>query len=461
MKKNLKQHRLKKVFKKILPEITAPNGIRSLKPPDGRAAKGQNRPVGSDQTKPVGSDQNKPTGSDHTKPVGSDQTKSADSEQNKPADSDQNKPAGSDQTKPAGSDQNKPVGLDHTKPAGSDQNKFAGSDHTKRSPYINLLQDLMFKTYFSKNPQVLCFLLNAFLPLPEGKTVQKATVLNKPKEPLILDSFVYPSTPKNKLIVLDLRVQLNTKELVNVEMQSTAQTHFLKRILYYWSRLYTETLPRGNDYKELHPAYSLVFTTFDVFQDTQDVVTSFSVRSDRPPHFALNNQLRIVLVELSKFRAMLPGDLFDLRDLWCYTLKRSGRMGRREWEVLFQKGREMKMAMKLLKFLSNDESVRFQEEAWEKFQRDLRGQREYAIEQGMKQGMKQGMEQGRQQGMKQGMEQGREQGRQEGRKQGMEQGIKQEREHIALKMLKQGYPVSSIEKITGLSKTQIEGIHRD
>lgn len=315
---------------------------------------------------------------------------------------------------------------------------------TSRSPYINLLQDLMFKTYFSKSPEVLLFLLKAFLPLPKGKSIKSVKILNAKegeKELTILDSFIYPSSLESKMIVLDLRVQLSTGELVNVEMQSANQKRFLERIIYYWSRLYTETLPRGDDYGKLYPAYSLVFANFNVFPKTKNIVTAFSIRADESPHFALSHHLKIIVVELSGFCKGRPEDLFDLRDLWCYILKESGHMGYKEGEILSQKGREMKMAMTHLKSLSNDDMVRFREEAWEKFQRDLRGQRAYAVEEGHKEG--------------------RREGRKEGLRQGMQKGAKQEKTQIALKMLEEGYAIPFIEKITGFSKKKIKDIQKN
>ena len=52
-----------------------------------------------------------------------------------------------------------------------------------RSPYIDLCQDLMFKIYFSRSKPLLLSLIKAFLPLPEGKTVQSLTVLNPLERP--------------------------------------------------------------------------------------------------------------------------------------------------------------------------------------------------------------------------------------------------------------------------------------
>ncbi len=93
-------------------------------------------------------------------------------------------------------------------------------------------------------------------------------------------------------------------------MQSVLKKDFLNRVLFYWARFWTENLKKAEDYHHLCPAYSLIFTNFAVFTPKEDqykttdpsnIITSFSLRSDKKPHFMLNNQLKIVFVELSKF----------------------------------------------------------------------------------------------------------------------------------------------------------------
>ncbi len=51
-----------------------------------------------------------------------------------------------------------------------------------QNQFLNLTQDLMFKLYFSKDKQVLMFLLNTFLPLPPGKSVQAVSFLDVKKQ---------------------------------------------------------------------------------------------------------------------------------------------------------------------------------------------------------------------------------------------------------------------------------------
>ena len=395
-----------------------------------------------------------------------------------------------------------------------------------QNQFLNLTQDLMFKIYFSKDKQILLSLLKTFLPLPHGKTIkdisfleikeqtthstkkesyrkqgENAPLMQKKEQRLtIMDSSLYPNIATNKQIVMDLRVQLNTGEKINVEMQSISKKGFLNRVLFYWARLYTDNLRKAEDYHHLCPAYSLIFTDFSVFKhkdkigfknethsedethyeeqqtlsiisekrpsghqnlkactpkadqykttDISNIITSFSLRSDKKPHFVLNDQLKIVFVELSKFNTSsnninLP-NIFDFQKLWCYLLKRSKNISPRECELLSKKGDDMKRAVEHLQDLSQDEEVRRWEEAREKFIRDQRAEKAYAFDEGLEKGIEKGRAEGIQQGRAEGMEKGRAEGRQE------------EQRAVALNILRKNLDISFISEITGLSEEEIK-----
>ena len=187
--------------------------------------------------------------------------------------------------------------------------------------------------------------------------------------------------------------------------------------------------------------YSLIFADFPLFSESREVISSFSVRSDKPPHFPLSDHLRMVFVDLSKFSASRGlKALVDTADLWCYILKRSVDMSQKELEDLARKSEGMKMAMDHLKRLSQDRAVRFQEEMREKFYKDFVAGKETAIRRS------------RQEGLEQGREEGREEGRQEGREEGREE----ERKAFILNMLQQKADISFIAKVTGISEEEIK-----
>ena len=303
-----------------------------------------------------------------------------------------------------------------------------------RPPFLNLTQDLMFKSYFRLNKNVLKSLLKAFLPLPEDSSI---------KEVFILDSFIPALTHEEKSSLMDLRVQLDSGEFVNVEMQAFPHKSFTKRILLYWAKNYGSQLKTGEKYEKLCPAYSLIFSTYDLFSEVDHFYTSFSIRSDESPYFCFDEGLRIVTVELSKFKQRDPTALLDLREKWCYLLKESKKMGEREGEKLSSKGQEMEEAMFHLKELSREESLRLVEEAREKAWKDQAAREDDSFNRGIEKGKAQGIEEGKAQGIE------------EGRTQGIEKGRTQGQKDLILNMLKNGLEISFISKITGFSEKEI------
>ena len=258
---------------------------------------------------------------------------------------------------------------------------------------------------------------------------------------------LYPLQLDKKQIVLDLRVKLVSGENINVEMQTVRHKHFLKRILFYWSKLYSHDLEKGEDYSKIKPAYSLIFTTFSVLDSKiKDFMSSFSIRRDKKPHELLNEDLKIVIVELSKLDKLYD-ETFDLKEKWCYILRQSGEITREEYKSL-SKDEEMKMALEHLEELSRDEQLR-QEAFTRKINEVAYGlDRAGLIEEGLEKGLQRGLKRGR----AEGLQEGRAEGLQEGRVEGLQQGTIK----IALNMLKEETKISFICKVTGLSEEEIK-----
>ena len=344
--------------------------------------------------------------------------------------------------------------------------------------FLKLTQDIVFKSFFSQNKKVLISLLKSFLPIqneiqdikilnPETsdktnnipkssfnqsyKNSTKQQNLNKlshekqssnkqslPQKNLhnldFKETALYPHTFNKKHIVLDLRVKLSTGENINVEMQSIPQKRFLKRILFYWAKLYSQDLEKGQGYDKIHPAYSLVFTNFPILNNQiKDFTSSFSIRRDKNPHQLFNEDLKIVIVELSKLTKAFD-ELLDLREKWCYLLRESASLTKEQYSYL-SNDEEMRMALNHLNKLSRDEEL-YQQALTEQINRVA-----YALDRDglLEEGMQKGLEKGRAEGLEKGIQKGQTKGKQE----------------IALNMLKEKADISFISKVTGLSEDEI------
>ena len=61
---------------------------------------------------------------------------------------------------------------------------------------------------------------------------------------------------------------------------------------------------------------------------------------------------------------------------------------------------------------------------------------------------------------REGLKEGREEGLVEGHTKGLAEGQKAEKESIAKKLLEANYPIDGIEKVTGLTKEEIEKVYK-
>ncbi len=306
------------------------------------------------------------------------------------------------------------------------------AEFLKNMAFVKLTDDLAFKRYFAENKGLLISLLGHFLPLPENSSVLDAKLLNPE-----LTSERTSDMPgeSGKLFILDLKVEIAREtnsgvqtEMVNVEVQTTAQTHFIKRLIAYSGRLYSEQLKRGEKYEKLAPVYSLVFSTknLEEFEEVKDRYRHVCyLMAEETPGLVLSRDLCFVIVELGKFRkdAMRPD---NGRDEWSYLLKNSNRLGVEECKTFLKKGGDMADALKHLWDISQDEELRELMVERDKQRRDQLSREDYSWEKGEAKGRKEGR--------------------------------KEERKEIALKMLKNGLNIDIIAENTGLSKEEIEAL---
>ena len=68
----------------------------------------------------------------------------------------------------------------------------------------------------------------------------------------------------NKLGVLDIVAKLNEKEYCNIEMQLVDTGEMKERILYYWSKIFTRQLKKGQEYKEIEKTIVILIANFEI-----------------------------------------------------------------------------------------------------------------------------------------------------------------------------------------------------
>ena len=243
-----------------------------------------------------------------------------------------------------------------------------------------------------------------------------------------------PEIPKNmrdsKIGILDVRAEINGREIIEVEMQVQNQYNIDKRSPTYITKLYSDQLKEGDSYIEVKKVAVINILNFNYykrnsyhsvarmkFEDSKEnekvdmgyIVEDKYATEDLEMHF----------IELPKFREKNP-DISSKLDQWLWLIcgeEEKIKMAKKENEKI----KEAKSELDKLEMSAEDR------EMYELRLKAIRD--EINI---------------RESGYTDGMKDGEEKGRNENKKE------------IALNMLKKQMPLELIEELTGLPQSEIE-----
>ena len=102
-------------------------------------------------------------------------------------------------------------------------------------------------------------------------------------------------------------------------MQLLPEVAFPSRVLYYWSRLFTQQLHEGENYVELRPTFSICFVDHVLFPQTPEYHLTFQLRPAEHT-FVFTEALALHILELPKF-TRTPAQLEGPLDVWLYFLR--------------------------------------------------------------------------------------------------------------------------------------------
>ena len=169
--------------------------------------------------------------------------------------------------------------------------------------------DYVFKRIFghSGNEQITKNFLESIIPDKIDK--------------IVLDS--NPITEKDllddKVGILDIKAKLNNGNVnCNIEMQVVDQKDIEKRILFYWSKMYIQTISSGNDYESLKRCIVILITDYDIesLKELPDYITKWEIMEDKNPKLKLTNMLELYIISLNKVRNCIDNKKEDLLLTW-------------------------------------------------------------------------------------------------------------------------------------------------
>ena len=234
--------------------------------------------------------------------------------------------------------------------------------------------DLVFKKIFGnvKNNDILADFLATVL----GIGVEEITSIE------ILDNEMIPETLISKFSRLDLKLTLNGRTSVNIEIQVLNYSNYKERTLFYWAKVYTEELQKSEDYVNLKNVIAINVIDFNLF-DCKEYHSTFKIFEEHRQEL-LTDKLRIDFLELKKAKKE-RGIMTDKKQMWMDFLN-SNAEDDETLNSLATKSPVMEKAVAVLRQMSTDEKELYEIEQREKAVRDEIAARSYEREQGLKQG---------------------------------------------------------------------------
>lgn len=255
--------------------------------------------------------------------------------------------------------------------------------------YLDLKFDFMFKQLFGQpsRKHITIAFLNDLLGRTDDDKITDLT----------FESTEYiKETEDGKTVRLDFSVLTTAGENINVEVQVTNQHNMQERTLFYWAKMFSNTVHSGQSYVLAKPTIMISILNYPLFPSETDSFHSiFHIKED---------------TELFNWSQHLEFHVFDLGAFMVQW-----RKYRRKMRSL-EKSEELPWLMMLS---AADYQKKKLDEARKKELMDLLSNLEGA------------------------------------QRLGEERGIKEGKKEVALKMLEKGYDIATIAEITGLSEQEI------
>lgn len=257
-----------------------------------------------------------------------------------------------------------------------------------------LTNDFMFKAVLQRNESALKGLLCALLDM-EPESVTTVRILNPIESGREIN---------DKLMVLDLKLEMNDNCIMDIEMQIIDEGNWPLRSLTYLSRSFDQ-LEKGEPYQKIKETVHIGILDFTPEGFPKKLYLDYYFYNLDTAH-QYSDKMSIRVLQLSQLGK--EDDEAEMPELYHWAQLFKAKTWE-EMQMLAEKNAAIRECVVTYKELSADEKARMQAEAREDYYRRQKDAELYAVEKGMKRGMEQGMQQGMQQGIEKGIQKGMQQ----------------------------------------------------
>ena len=232
---------------------------------------------------------------------------------------------------------------------------------------MNLKNDIVFKIFFGKkgNEKYLIDFLEAVL----NTKIEKIEVLQE----VTLQQIV----KEGKVGRIDIKATINDEKIVNIELQIEDEHNMKKRTTYYGSRLMSEQLKKGEEYKEIKPVILINILGYNLLEVPEYHTKTVTV-AEKHRDYEVIDEITYHFIELPKFRKSKP-ELANELECWLALIdSRDGGL----IEMAKEKSKIIEEADKEVEEILSDEAIREINYYHEKWERDDADAKAYAFSKG-------------------------------------------------------------------------------
>ena len=246
---------------------------------------------------------------------------------------------------------------------------------------ISAKNDIVFKAVFVRDKELLRGFLNDVVGLTIA-SVDDITILNPE---------ITPDLVGQKFARLDINARAGNDN-INIEMQTYRDRSFVERDLFYWAKMYSDSLKGGDDYSDLRRTISVSVLDFNLF-DCPGYHSEFCIMEKNRLE-VLTDMLSMHFYELKKIKGIEENlNISDKKLLWLQLIKANRE---EEFKMLEESGNALiRRGVKTIYDVNADDNVREMIRMEEKRLLD----QTYALNQAKREGREEGIGIGREEGI--------------------------------------------------------------
>lgn len=225
---------------------------------------------------------------------------------------------------------------------------------------------------------------------------------------------------------MDIKAKIDNTINCNIEMQVVDKNNIEKRILFYWSKMYSSNIKAGKDYSALEKTIVILISDYELesLKKIPKYQTKWQIREEKYHQIILTDVIELYIIELPKFIKYKENSKEHMNS-WLKFIENPE-------VVKMDEHSEIKKAKKELEKISNNAHERYLAELREKYILDQKATESAGYVKGKRDGLTEGLAKG------------------------ITKGKTETINLVAKKLLDQGIAIEVISQVTGLTKEEIK-----